>query len=120
MPFVISRNYLDNNDSRRYLIREVGQAHSEARKVSEVRANGVVFRESDEIEFGFGCGVVAEAQEAQYWEEASDAPRESGLTRIRFNGHAFHQEDHTETLQGVARLVLKSRGGMFAKLNAQS
>lgn len=62
--YIISRNYRDRASPYKWLIRRSGEEPGAARACKRVEARGVRFRESDYEELGFGCAIVAEAEDA--------------------------------------------------------
>lgn len=62
MNFIVSRNYRDRGDHRRWLVRLSGQHPDRAKPVEKIRCYNVRFQPSEVFEEGFGCRVVAVAK----------------------------------------------------------
>lgn len=68
--YVISANYRDRNSPNKWLVRLATEHPDKAVERATVHAKGVIFCPSSDFETGFGCTVVAYADEIV--EEASD------------------------------------------------
>lgn len=81
MKYVISANYRDRNSVNKWLVRRSSQHPDEAVERSTVHAKGVIFCPSTEFETGFGCTVVAYAEEVM---DEGSAPENA--IDLRFTG----------------------------------
>lgn len=61
--WIISANYRDRSSAYKWLVRRSDQSPQEAKAFKSVRAKGVIFCPSTAYESGFGCSVVAFADE---------------------------------------------------------
>lgn len=107
--YIISANYRDrSNVEARWLVRRADQSPEEAQAVSEVRAKGVIFCPSTGYEEGFGCTVVAFADEVEF--EPSNAER----VNLRFRGPGYNDfvDGNGKTHLEVAELYLGSDGSI--------
>lgn len=140
--FIVSANYLDRDSEYRWLVRRPEDPVSKARAFKHVTCNGVMFCPSEEVERGFGCGVIAQAQEGltlyepenpepspldQYvkctpFNEAEHPELASG-TRLKFSVNSFVYKDekkerYVEVVNKLPLLNLCSDGRMICQLSA--
>lgn len=108
MSYVISGNYRDRNSKYRWLIRNSDEPIGKARACKRLIAQKVRFSGSQE-EIGFGCSVVAIAEEA-HAEEFE--PRHANLS---FNGADFIDEDG-QKISEVETLELHEDGKISATI----
>lgn len=107
---IISANYRNRNSAYKWLIREEGQSPEEARACKRVTATNVKFQRSDDYEAGFGCKVVAVADEAEGHDY--EVTRNEQGSALRFNG--VHFEDHKgNAIQALEDLTLNDDGTIY-------
>lgn len=82
MRFVISANYRDRDSVNKWLVRLSSEHPDKAVERSTVHAKGVIFCPSTEFETGFGCSVVAYAEEVM---DEGSVPENA--IDLRFTGH---------------------------------
>lgn len=115
---VISRNYFNRDDSAKWLVREPTTPARLAAAVGAVLALNVIFVSSNSFESGFGCSVVAVADEADWASGGWDHQHFKGIVprdaeRITFDGHVFRDPDQS-TVLACDKLFLLPDGGMWA------
>ena len=111
---IVSANYLDRTSPNRWLIRDETEHHSQARVVKSVVATGVTFVLSDQIETGFGCGVVAKCKTAEEWHGQEPAEK---TTSLRFDGFYTFYDSTIRAVKSCKRLELGEDGSIMALLN---
>lgn len=79
--FVISANYRDRSSPNKWLVRRSNEHPDLAVERSTVHAKGVIFCPSTDYETGFGCTVVAYADEVM---DEGSAPENA--VKLRFTG----------------------------------
>lgn len=110
MAYVISANYRDRSSKYRWLIRELGQDPSAALACKSVKAKGVRFADSDKIEEGFGCKIVAIAEEAEGYDFE---PLEPVGMPLRFDG-AYFRDPEDKKVESCENLDLSESGAILA------
>lgn len=119
--FIISRNYRDPSSPYKWLVRKVEEATEDAKAYKTVKAIGVVFADSNKVELGFGCKLVAHANQVELGEVQPPPLREIDL---HFNGGTFLDQNYfystspntPSKIQGVEELELTEDGGMKGKI----
>jgi hypothetical protein len=114
--FVISANYFDRDSAFRWLVRRAGDSTGKTVAVRSVAAKGVRFAGSDIDERGFGCMVVAMAEECEFLgiEDVADG------RRIVFATDRFVDHDSGVSVAKCERLRLNSDGKIFVCLEDPS
>jgi len=113
--FVVSANYRNRQDPKRWLLRGADDKPNTAKAFTSVVATNVKFTQSD-YESGFGCSVVAQAETAVGSDDAADAMRENEV-KLTFWGAGFETLDE-KAVDSCASLRLTPDGSMYAVLNA--
>jgi len=108
MAKIISRNYRDRSSEFKWLVRDESEEPSQARAFKSVQAKGVRFQASGKFEQGFGCNMVAIADEVN----AHDP--EPIKERIHFTGARFSRDITGATVERASALDLHPDGSMFA------
>lgn len=85
--FIVSANYRDRSSPKRWLVRRKDEPVEAAKEVEAVIAIGVRIVPSNAKETGFGCRVVAEAQNVEIVEKSPEVSKEA--TRLFFDGQNF-------------------------------
>lgn len=123
--YIITRNYLDgpSRERGRYLVREVGTPPEQAIRTNQVRASGVSFERTGAegpfaFEAGFGCGVVAVAQDATYKAlgTAKSKPIPEGFSQLVLNWNRFVTTDTAQPVEKVTQLNLEPNGCIYAQI----
>jgi hypothetical protein len=109
MKYVISANYRDKDSPFKWLVREEGVAPENAVPHKIVRAKGVIFCPSSTYETGFGCSVVAFAEELM--DEASAVPDEAvQLTFVNAGRRSYFEDINCTRHEKLAEMYLDENG----------
>lgn len=105
--WIISANYRDRNSPYRWLVRARDERPEAAVAYKSVRAKGVEFARSSEFEAGFGCTIVAQADEF-----VAEGPEPRGH-RLRFDFDQFLNQAGNP-VRSAGELHLDADGTMTA------
>lgn len=108
--FVVSGNYLENNDDFRWLYREVSKQILDAVPATSITAFEVRFRESPKGEKGFGCSIVAYCSAI---EVDKPIPSNVHMQAVVFNRDHFAKKHNGEKISQCKILILETNGDMF-------
>lgn len=106
--FVISANYRDHSSPNKWLVRRSNEHPDLAVERSTVHAKGVIFCPSTDYEMGFGCSVVAYAEEVMY-----EGSVPENTISLRFTGRSGNNDfvdGDGKTHKQLAELHLGANG----------
>ncbi len=120
MPKIISRNYRDRSSEYKWLVRDAEQTPEEAVACKRVVATDIQFQLSTAYEDGFGCSIVARAEDAELFDIEPPAPPKptppAGMVPLIFTGIEFVAAGEADAVKRLAALQLEADGSMFAAL----
>lgn len=115
--FVVSANFRNRANPCKWLFRMECDGVDTYRPASRIVAKDVMFERSGQIEKGYGCNIVAKAQDIQvsemrYERESLDF-KALGYRRLKFNGmYDFLDDESKEVVKCVKEMVLSPDGSM--------
>lgn len=109
--YVISANYRDRNSPNKWLVRLATEHPDNAVERATVHAKGVIFCPSSDFETGFGCTVVAYADEIV---EEGSAPENS--IKLRFEKPDF-VDDNNKVYEELAEMHLAADGSIMGLIS---
>ncbi len=117
--YILSSNYRRSRNSTgepRWLFRHHEQDASQAIAVAWVDATDVEFKQSNEVEAGFGCAIVAYCKNATY--HFPTTPAGVHLQELFFDDieSVFRRKFDGKIIHKCARLILEPSGQIFAVL----
>lgn len=122
---IVSANYMERDDvTHRWLVRDEGMPFESAQRLACLAARGVRFVESKDGESGFGCQVVAVAEEVlPLSSEANLEEWLEGKVRLEFSFDSFYEYGKKRgypAVEGVRELYLLENGRMYAVLESRA
>lgn len=101
MKKIISANYRNRSSAFPWLIRNHGQDPREAVAVKSIEAKGVKLVKSSEYEEGFGCRMVAVAEEATF-----EGAEQQQSVDLYFSGDSLHEKGTDQPRREFETLTL--------------
>lgn len=113
--FVVSANYKDRNSDHPWLIRKIDEKPDDAVAHKTIHATNISFGASNEIEFGFGCTIVANCETATGSNEIVPFDQ-SDCVKLRFCKDYFIDAATGNKIDTLSELYLLPDGSMHGKV----